>query len=101
MSDTGRCWSCESHTDEGDRYCRHCGNGQGRFLQWYYRPLWIAVLTVTLLGPLSLLLVWQTPRLSRRGRWIGSVIILVLSVYLGREVWHRLRELQDVLVSLS
>jgi hypothetical protein len=101
VSDTGRCWSCESHIDEGDRYCRYCGNGQGQFLQWYYRPLWIAVLTVTALGPLSLLLVWRTPRLSRRGRWIASVIILALSMYLGQQVWHKLRELQSMLVSLS
>jgi hypothetical protein len=53
MSHAGSCWSCAHPLDAADRYCRHCGNGQGRFLQWYDRPVWIMVLTVTAPGPLS------------------------------------------------
>ena len=99
MNQTGSCWHCNSPLDATDRYCRSCGSGQGHFLQWYYQPVWIAVLTVTALGPLSLLLVWHTPRLSRTGRWVATVLIVGVSVYLGHQLWQTLRVLHSLLLS--
>jgi hypothetical protein len=87
--------------DAADRYCPHCGNGQGRFLQWYYRPIWIMMLTVTALGPLSLFLVWRTPRLSCTGRWIATVLIVGVTVYLGHQLWQELRVVHSLLLSRS
>jgi hypothetical protein len=101
MSHAEHCWSCTHPVDEADRYCRHCGNGQGRFLQWYYRPVWILVLTLTALGPLSLLLVWRTPQLSRVGRCIATVVIVGVTVYLGHQLWQTLRILHSLLLSRS
>jgi hypothetical protein len=101
MSHAERCWSYTHPLDAADRYCRHCGNGQGRFLQWYYRPVWIMVLTVTVLGPLSLVLVWRTPRLGRTGRWIATVLIVGLTVFLGNQLWQAFRALYSLLISLS
>ena len=97
MSDGGGCWSCRSRVDETDRYCRHCGNGQGLFLQWYYRPVWIMVLTVTALGPFSLFLVWRTPLLGPTGKWIASIVIVFLTAYLSLEVWRIARDLLSLL----
>lgn len=71
----------------------------GRFLQWYYRPVWIMVLTVMALGPLSLLLVWRTPRLGRTGRWIATVVILGVTAYLGYQLWQTLRMVHSLLFS--
>jgi hypothetical protein len=101
MSHAEHCWSCAHPLDAADRYCRQCGNGQGRFLQWYYRPVWIMVLTVTALGPFSLFLVWRTPRLGRAGRWIATIVIVGVTVYLGHQLWQTLRVLHRLLGSLS
>jgi len=78
-----RCWTCDHPLAPTDRYCGHCGQGQDDFLAWYYRPLWIVVLALTVLGPFVLPLVWRTPRLDRTGKWVLSLAILALSVYVG------------------
>jgi hypothetical protein len=101
MSHAESCWHCKYPLDAVDRYCRHCGNGQGRFLHWYYQPLWIAVLTVTALGPLILFLVWRTPRLGQTSRWIATVIIVGMTVYLGHQLWQTLRVFHSLLGSIS
>jgi hypothetical protein len=101
MTHDESCWSCKSPLDGAGRYCHHCGNGQGRFLQWYYQPMWIAVLTVTVLGPLSLLLVWRTPRLGRPSKWIGTLLIVGVTVYLGHQLWQTLQTLRSLLMSVS
>lgn len=85
------CWSCGATLDDGDRFCRRCGEGQGDSLQWYYRPLWIAVLTLTVLGPLSVFLVWRTPRLGRGGRLAWTVVILGATALLIGELWVAVR----------
>jgi hypothetical protein len=99
MSHAEHCWSCTHPLDADDRYCRHCGNGQDRFLQWYYRPVWIMVLTVTALGPLSVFLVWRTPRLGWTGRWIATLVIVGVTMYLGHQLWQTLRVLHRLLGS--
>jgi len=101
MSPAECCWNCQRPLDAADHYCRHCGNGQGHFLQWYYQPVWIMVLTVTALGPLSLLLVWRTPQLGRTGRWIATVVVVGMSAYLGHQLWQTLRALHGMLVPIS
>jgi hypothetical protein len=101
MSHAEHCWSCAHPLDAADRYCRQCSNGQGRFLQWYYRPVWIMVLTVTALGPFSLFLLWRTPRLGWAGRWITTVVVVGVTVYLGHQLWQTLRVLHRLLGSLS
>jgi len=47
---------------------------------WYYQPIWIAVLTFAVLGPLALPLVWRSPALGPRGRSIGIALVLVYTV---------------------
>ena len=101
MNHAEHCWSCAHPLDAADRYCRQCGNGQGRFLQWYYRPVWIMVLTVTARGPLSLLLVWRTPRLGRVGRWLATIVVVGVTVYLSHQLWQALRLLHNLLLARS
>jgi len=92
-----RCWSCGHATDRDDRYCRRCGQGQGAFLAWYYRPLWIVVLALTVLGPFVLPLVWRTPSLERTAKWIASLIILGITCYVGWELAIGVTELGRIL----
>jgi hypothetical protein len=93
----GRCWSCDHPVAPEDRYCGYCGQGQGAFLGWYYRPLWIVLLALTVLGPLALLLVWRTPRLDRTGKWIASLVIIGFFGYVGWQFAIGVRELERVL----
>ena len=54
---------------------------------WYYKPVGIVVLTLFVLGPLSLPLVWRSPVISPRGRWIGTALIIAYTVALVWQVW--------------
>ena len=54
---------------------------------WYYKPVGIVVLTLFVLGPLSLPLVWRSPVISPRGRWIGTALIVAFTVALIWQVW--------------
>jgi hypothetical protein len=81
-----QCWSCGARLDADDRYCRRCGEGQGDFLSWYYRPLWIVALALTALGPFVLPLIWKTPRLDRTGKWLASAIVIMFTVYIAWEL---------------
>jgi hypothetical protein len=77
----GRCWRCAHPVASDDRYCRRCGEGQDAFLAWYYHPLWIIVLGLTVLGPFVLPLVWRTPRLSRAAKWVLGGTLVMLSAW--------------------
>jgi len=93
-----RCWSCGGAIDAADRYCRLCGQGQGDFVFWYYRPAWILVLALTALGPFVLPLIWRTPRLDRVGKWIASIVVVALSAWVGWRFVVAVNQLGKILV---
>ena len=92
------CWSCGQAVDRDDRYCRRCGQGQGAFVAWYYRPVWIVLLSVTVLGPFGLPLVWRTPRLSRAGKWVTSAALIAVFAWVG---WRFVVDMRHVLDQLG
>lgn len=100
MEHSVRCWRCDHPIDAADRYCRRCGQGQGAWLPWYYRPLGILVLALTALGPFVLPLVWRTPRLDRRGRWVATAFVLAVSGYILWEMVVAFRELGRILAEV-
>jgi hypothetical protein len=86
------CWACRAPVDEGDRHCRRCGKRLQVDNQWYFRPLWIVVMTLTVLGPFTLPLVWRSPGLTRRQQWgltvfiVGvTLLVFVLMYWIG--IW--------------
>lgn len=89
-----RCWQCDRAIDAEDRFCRGCGEGQGAALKWYYRPVWIALLALTALGPFALLLIWRTPALGRTSKWVASFALLALTVWIG---WTLVVDVQTLL----
>jgi hypothetical protein len=91
------CWYCAHPIAPDDRYCAHCAQGQGAHLQWYYRPLWIAVLAMTVLGPFVLPIVWRTPRLDRTGKTIATLLVLAITAYVGWQLWSAVQNLETVL----
>jgi len=89
-----RCWKCDRAIDAEDRFCRGCGEGQGTALTWYYRPIWIALLALTALGPFALLLIWRTPALERTAKWVASIALIAVTVWIG---WTLMAEVQTLL----
>lgn len=92
-----RCWRCDRAVEAADRYCRACGEGQGVGLAWYYRPLWIAVLAVTVLGPFAVVLIMRTPRLGRGAKWVASVALIAIFGWVGWSMWVQTQALLDAL----
>lgn len=74
------CWSCRLGIDYGDAFCRHCGKRQNRTDGWYYSPIWIVILTLTVLGPLAIPLVLKSPRLDRNGKIMMMTFVLAYSL---------------------
>ena len=93
----GRCWNCGRDVAADDRYCRRCGEGQGAYLSWYYRPLWIAILTVTAMGPFVLPLLWRTPLLSRTAKWVFSAVVILISAYVLWTLGVAVRDVGELL----
>lgn len=93
---SARCWQCDRTIEASDRYCRACGEGQGAALAWYYRPLWIAVLALTALGPFAVVLIMRTPRLGRAAKWLASLALVGFSAYVAWELRAAIDALLDV-----
>jgi hypothetical protein len=49
---------------------------------WYYQPVWIILLTFTVLGPFGLPLIWKTPKMSRGLKIALASITLAFTVVL-------------------
>lgn len=66
--------------DAGDRYCRHCGRGQGGYVTWQYKH-W-GVIAITLLGgPVSLFFLWRSPVISRNAKFAYTAVISLVTLY--------------------
>lgn len=91
-----RCWRCGHAIDDLDRYCRACGEGQGPSLAWYYRPIWIVLLALTVLGPFALVLVMRTPRLGAAGKWALALVLVAFFLWFGLALWRDTRVLLDL-----
>ncbi len=74
------CRKCLRLVGEGDNYCPHCGARLGGGDGWYYRPFWILVLSLAVLGPFGLFFVWKSPHMGRTAKWVMAAVILVYSV---------------------
>jgi hypothetical protein len=96
VATTARCWRCDQPVDPSDRYCRRCGEGQGAWLAWYYRPVWILLLALTALGPFAVVLIMRTPRLSPSAKWLAAVALVAFFAYLGWEMWTTTESLLEV-----
>jgi len=94
------CWHCAWEIDPRDRFCRQCGQGQGAWIPWYYRPLALTLLALTVLGPFVLPLVWRTPYLGRSAKWAASLGLVALTAYLGWRLTVTVGELGSLLTGL-
>lgn len=82
------CWACGAEIGSQDRYCRHCGKGQGEQIPWYYRHWGIILMTLFGLGPFSLVLVWRSPLLSREARAAYTAAILLVTWFVADRLYR-------------
>ena len=77
---------------------------EDRKTKWYLRPISVVLLLFFVLGPFGLPLLYKSPKFSKRLKIILTIVVIIYTSYLivatleiGRELYRRMEELQDIL----
>jgi hypothetical protein len=75
-----------------------------RKVKWYLRPSSVVLLLFFVLGPFALPLLYRSPHFSKTLKIILTLVVIIYTSYLifvsleiGRELYKRIGELQDLL----
>jgi hypothetical protein len=73
-------------------------------IKWYLRPISVIMLLFFVLGPFGLPLLYKSPKFSKTIKIILTIAVIIYTSYLifasleiGREIYRRMEELQDIL----
>ena len=77
---------------------------EDRKTKWYLRPISVVLLLFFVLGPFGLPLLYKSPKFSRTSKIILTLVVMIYTIYLifvsleiGRELYGRMVELQELL----
>jgi hypothetical protein len=73
-------------------------------IKWYLRPISVVLLLFFILGPFGLPLLYKSPKFSKPLKIILTIVVIIYTSYLifasleiGRELYRRMGESQDIL----
>ena len=88
------CPRCHNPIEETDNYCRFCGRSLKPGTGFLHSHSGIILLALVL-GPFALPAVWTSKIISSAAKWIYTVLLLAMGVYLAFAFYHAYLMMQD------